>query len=87
MMFLRYYKNTLFDLKNSGFHFYKKEFKECLNLGGSVVWNGSVMFRARNFCFLDCEVRVVRFAAHTIAIQAEQAFYIPGYGFQTWQQL
>ena len=26
---------------------------------------------------------VIPFAAHTIAIQAEQAFYIPGYGFQS----
>ena len=84
MMFLRYYKNTLFDLKNSGFHFYKKEFKECLNIGIPVVLERSVICLGHvTFASLIAKLGVVRFAAHTIAIQAEQAFYIPGYGFQT----
>ena len=72
MMFLRYYKNTLFDLKNSGFHFYKKEFKECLNIGIPVVLERSVICLGHiTFASLIAKLGVVRFAAHTIAIQAE----------------
>lgn len=83
MMFVRYYKNDLFDFKSSGFHFYKKEFKECLEIGIPVVMERGVICLGHvTFASLIAKLGVVRFAAHTIAIQAEQAFYIPGYGFQ-----
>lgn len=84
MMFHRYYHNKLFDFKNSGFHFYKKEFKECLNIGIPVVLERGVICLGHvTFASLIAKLGIVRFAAHSIAIQAEQAFYIPGYGFQS----
>lgn len=84
MMFIRYYNNQIFAFYKSGFHFYKKEFKECLNIGIPVVLERGVICLGHvTFASLIAKLGVVRFAAHTIAIQAEQAFYIPGYGFQT----
>lgn len=84
MMSIRYYNNQIFAFSKSGFHFYKKEFKECLNIGIPVVLERSVICLGHvTFASLIAKLGVVRFAAHTIAIQAEQAFYIPGYGFQT----
>lgn len=84
MMFMRYYKNRLFDFESSGFHFHKKEFKECLEIGIPVVLERGVICLGHvTFASLIAKLGVVKFAAHTIAIQAEQAFYIPGYGFQS----
>lgn len=84
MMFVRYYNNQIFAFSKSGFHFYKTEFKECLTIGIPVVLERGVICLGHvTFASLIAKLGVVRFAAHTIAIQAEQAFYIPGYGFQT----
>ena len=84
MMFVRYYKNKIFSFSKTGFHFYKKEFKECLDIGIPVVLERCVICLGHvTFSALIAKLGVARFAAHTIAIQAEQAFYIPGYGFQT----
>ena len=44
----------------------------------SVICLGHVTFAS-----LIAKLGVVPFATHTIAIQAEQAFYAPGYGFQS----
>ena len=83
MMFGRYYKNPLFNFKSTGFHFYRREFKESLTIGLPVVLERGVICLGHiTFASLIAKLGVVRFAAHTIAIQAEQAFYIPGYGFQ-----
>ena len=55
-----------------------------MNIGIPVVLERSVICLGHvTFASLIAKLGVVRFAAHTIAIQAEQAFYIPGYGFQT----
>lgn len=84
MMFIRYYKNEIFAFSKTGFHFYKREFKECLEIGVPVVLERGVICMGHvTFSALIAKLGVIRFAAHTIAIQAEQAFYIPGYGFQT----
>lgn len=84
MMFVRYYKNEVFAFSKTGFHFYKREFKECLEIGVPVVLERGVICLGHvTFAALIAKLGVIRFAAHTIAIQAEQAFYIPGYGFQT----
>lgn len=84
MMFIRYYKNEIFLFSKTGFHFYKKEFKECLDIGVPVVLERGVICMGHvTFSALIAKLGVIKFAAHTIAIQAEQAFYIPGYGFQT----
>ena len=44
----------------------------------TVICLGHVTFSS-----LIAKLGVIPLAAHTIAIQAEEAFYIPGYGFQT----
>lgn len=84
LMFKQYYQNEIFALKKTGFHFYKQEFKECLQIGIPVVMERGVICLGHvTFASLIAKLGVINFAAHTIAIQAEQAFYIPGYGFQS----
>ena len=84
LIFIRYYQNPVFDFKHTGFHLYKKELKDCLHISIPVVMERSVICLGHvAFSSLIACLGVVSFAAHTIAIQAEQAFYIPGYGFQS----
>lgn len=84
LMFRQYYNNKIFDFKNTGFHFHKDVFKECLTIGIPVVMERSVICLGHvTFSSLIAKLGVSEFAAHTIALQAEQAFYIPGYGFQS----
>jgi len=83
-MFIRYYQNEYFHFRETGFHFYRNEMKECLHIGIPVVLERSVICLGHvTFSSLIAQLGVIDFAAHTIAIQAEQAFYIPGYGFQS----
>jgi len=84
LMFIRYYHNPIFDFQHTGFHLYQQELKECLQIGIPVVMERSVICLGHvTFSSLIAQLGVIPFAAHTIAIQAEQAFYIPGYGFQS----
>ena len=70
MMFVRYYNNQIFAFSKSGFHFYKTEFKECLTIGIPVVLERGVICLGHvTFASLIAKLGVVRFAAHTIAIQ------------------
>lgn len=83
-MFRRYVSNPIFNMRETGIHFHKKEFKECFQVGTPVMLERSVIcFGHIFFASLVAKLGVVPFAAHTIALQAEQAFYIPGYGFQS----
>lgn len=83
-MFKQYYHNPSFEFQKTGFHFDLPVFKECLHIGIPVVMERSVICLGHvTFASLIAKLGVVQFAAHTIAIQAEQAFYIPGYGFQS----
>lgn len=84
LMFRRYYMNPSFDFQASGFHFDLPVFKECLHIGIPVVLERAVICLGHvTFASLIAQLGVIQFAAHTIALQAEQAFYIPGYGFQS----
>ncbi len=84
LMFKHYYQNSSFDFHHTGFHFDLPIFKECLRIGIPVVMERSVICLGHvTFASLIAKLGVVPFAAHTIALQAEQAFYIPGYGFQS----
>ena len=84
LMFRHYYHNTLFDFQNTGFHFHWPVFKECLSISIPVVMERTVICLGHvTFSSLIAKLGVIPLAAHTIAIQAEEAFYIPGYGFQT----
>lgn len=84
LMFTRYYRNTIFDFAHTGFHLDLPVLKECLHIGIPVVMERSVICLGHvAFSSLIAGLGVIAFAAHTIAIQAEQAFYIPGHGFQS----
>ena len=84
IMFKHYYENSTFNFKETGFHFDLPIFKECLHIGIPGVMERSVICLGHvTFASLIAKLGVVDLAAHTIAIQAEQAFYIPGYGFQS----
>ena len=43
MMFIRYYKNEIFEFYKTGFHFYKEEFLECLTIGIPIVLERGVI--------------------------------------------
>ncbi|MFR1625936.1 MAG: hypothetical protein ACLSU6_02810 [Thomasclavelia ramosa] len=59
-----------------------------MNIGIPVVLERSVICLGHvTFASLIAKLGVVRFAAHTIAIQAEQAFIFPGMVFKRRQQL
>ena len=80
----RYYKNKNFQIYQTGVHFNKNVFQECLRISIPVCMERSVICLGHiTFASLVAKLGVVHFAAHTIALQAEQAFYIPGYGFQS----
>ena len=84
MMFIRYFHNPIFHLKETGFHMNGPVLQECIQVSIPVVLERSVICLGHvAFASLIAQLGVVSFAAHTIAIQAEQAFYIPGYGFQS----
>ncbi len=84
LIFIRYYHNDIFDFRHTGFHIYKHELQDCLRIGIPVVMERGVICLGHvTFSSLIARLGVVSFAAHSIAIQAEQAFYIPGYGFQS----
>ncbi|MCD7808757.1 MAG: MATE family efflux transporter [Erysipelotrichaceae bacterium] len=83
-MFFRYLHNERFDLMHQGFHFNYQVFKECVDISLPVVMERSVIcFGHVTFASMIATMGVIPLAAHTIAIQAEQAFYCPGYGFQS----
>ncbi|MCD7892594.1 MAG: MATE family efflux transporter [Erysipelotrichaceae bacterium] len=83
-MFVRYLRNQRFNLIHTGFHFNAKVFKECMSISIPVAMERSVIcFGHVTFSSMIATMGVVPLAAHTIAIQAEQAFYCPGYGFQS----
>lgn len=84
MIFRHYYQNEIFDFKHTGFHFHKPICLECIKIATPVVMERSVICLGHvTFASLIAKLGVVSFATHTIAIQAEQAFYAPGYGFQS----
>jgi len=84
LIFVCYYKNRRFEFKNTGFHFDREVSAKCMKIGTPVaVQRGIICFGHVVFSAMIATLGVIPFAAHTIAIQAEQAFYIPGYGLQS----
>ena len=78
------YGAGFFDFKHTGFHFHKPVCLECLKISIPVVMERSVICLGHvTFASLIAKLGVVSLATHSIAIQAEQAFYAPGYGFQS----
>lgn len=83
-MVWRYYRNPSFEFYRTGFHLDRDIMGECLKIGVPVVAGRGVVCLAHvTFASLVAKLGVIPFAAHSIALQAEEAFYIPGYGFQS----
>ncbi len=79
-----FYRNKSFEFYKTGFHLDRAVMKDCLQIGiPSVMGRGVVCLGHVSFSALVAKLGVIPFAAHSIALQAEQAFYIPGYGFQS----
>lgn len=84
LMFHVYFHNQRFNFKTYPIKYSKSMMNECLRISVPVVLERSVIcFGHVAFSSLIANLGVIPFAAHTIAIQAEQAFYIPGYAFQS----
>jgi len=84
VLFLRYYHAPVFRFRETGFHADKTVLRRCLSIGlPAALQRGIICMGHTVFASLIARLGVIPLAAHTIAIQAEQAFYIPGYGFQS----
>ena len=84
LMFYVYYHNPRLNFQVYPLKYSKTIMRECLHISVPVVLERSVIcFGHVAFSSLIANLGVIPFAAHTIAIQAEQAFYIPGYAFQS----
>lgn len=84
LMFWRYVRNDAFRIGKTGLHFDGKVCKDCLFIGVPVAMERGVLCLGHvTFASLVAKLGVIPFAAHSIALQAEEAFYIPGYGFQS----
>ena len=76
--------NKRFGFRETGFHYDKSVMKRCLDIAfPSAAKRALICFDHIIFSSMIARLGVIPFAAHTIAIQAEQAFYIPGYGLQS----
>ena len=83
LMFLRFVQNPRFGFRRTGFHPDRAVLSRCLSIALPVaLQRGVICFGHILFSSLIARLGVVPLAAHTIAIQAEQAFYVPGYGLQ-----
>lgn len=84
LMFVRYYQNPRFRLFETKLHLDMPVLRRCLAIGlPAAVQRGVICLGHTAFSAQIARLGVVSLASHTIAIQAEQAFYIPGYGFQS----
>ena len=84
LMFIRYIQTPAFGIKEDGFKYDSEVMGQCIKIGIPVMAERGVICLGHVvFSSLIAQLGVIPFAAHTIAIQAEQAFYIPGYGFQS----
>lgn len=84
LMFWFYFRNRSFEIYRTGVHFDKKVWTDCMRIGIPVAMERGVLCLGYvTFASLVAKLGVIPFAAHSIALQAEEAFYIPGYGFQS----
>lgn len=84
LMFMALYRNELLSPKGEKIRLDKAIMKRCIKIGFPVSLQriatslGHVVFTS-----LVTKLGTISFAAHSIALTAEQAFYIPGYGMQS----
>lgn len=83
LMFFAAYRDPVIGLRGQKLRFNRQVMGICLKIGSPiaaeriVVCLGHVLFTS-----LVARLGTIPMAAHSIAITAEQAFYIPGYGMQ-----
>lgn len=83
LMFIALYRNALVSPKGTKIRINKPIMTQCIKVGIPVTLErvttclGQVAFTS-----LVTKLGTIAFAAHSIALTAEQAFYIPGYGMQ-----
>jgi len=83
-MFLAYLKNKRFCAWKTGFHFHWPSFSRCVAIAFPLsIERGAVSLGHVVFTALVTKLGVASLAAHTIAIQVEELFYIPSFGFQS----
>ena len=83
-MFLAYLKNKRFLALKTGFHFHWPSFRRCVSIALPLaVDRGTVSLGHVVFTGLVTKLGVAALAAHTVAIQVEELFYIPSFGFQS----
>lgn len=84
MMLIAFLRNREYMITESGLHYDRQVMSKCLGIGiPASVKRSIICFGHVAFSSMIAKLGVIPLAAHTIAIQAEQAFYIPGYGFQS----
>lgn len=83
LMFAALFKNEKIQLKHKKIRLYPLIMRQCVSIGIPVALE-RVFTSLGHVTFTSFVTRLgtVAFASHTIALTAEQAFYIPGYGMQ-----
>ncbi len=82
-MFLCVYRNPVLGLRGQKLRLDREIMRDCVRIGSPIAAAhagshlGQVVFTA-----LIARLGTIAIAAHSIAITAEQAFYVPGYGMQ-----
>ncbi|MBE6114632.1 MAG: MATE family efflux transporter [Erysipelotrichaceae bacterium] len=84
LMFVAYYKHPVISCKGETIHYDPQIMQDILRIAFPVALeriahsSGQVVFTG-----LVARLGTISVAAHSIALTAEEAFYIPGYGMQT----
>ncbi|WP_315673528.1 MATE family efflux transporter [Clostridium sp. 19966] len=83
LMFIALYKNKIVSPKGEKIRINKPIMYKCIRVGFPVSLERIATFLGQVvFTSLVTRLGTVALAAHSIALTAEQAFYIPGYGMQ-----
>ncbi|MGI5959525.1 MAG: MATE family efflux transporter [Massiliimalia sp.] len=84
LMIIALLKNPLLSPKGQSFRICPNVMKQCVKVGIPVALQRIVVcFGQVYFTSLVTDLGTISVAAHSIALTAEQAFYIPGYGMET----
>lgn len=84
LMFLALYKNNIVSPKGKKIKLDAGVMRRCIRVGFPVTIERTVTCLGQVvFSSLVTRLGTLAFAAHSIAITAEEAFYIPGYGMQS----
>ncbi|MFV0395829.1 MAG: MATE family efflux transporter [Coprobacillaceae bacterium] len=83
LMAIVFFKNKQLEISKQDLHFHFNDMRESIKIGVPICMERIVIcFGHIFFASLVSKLGVLSLAAHSIALTAEQAFYIPGYGMQ-----